>query len=258
MAKGLILAAGRGSRMKAHTDNKPKCLTKLAGQALLFWQLSALSSADVTQIAVVTGYRGEAIRDFRSEAPVPFILLENPRWAETNMLATMLCAVDWAAGEECLISYSDIVYPARHVLALTASRYPVALTYDRDWEKLWRLRNNGDPLEDAETFLAENGLLLEIGAKAQHLEQVRGQYMGLLKLTPEGWRIWLERCRELGPAVDTTDMTGFLRLLLADGAQIGTVPVGGAWCEVDNERDLALYEAALTAGTFSHDWRERE
>jgi choline kinase len=138
---------------------------------------------------------------------------------------------------------------------LAASHHQVALSYDKDWQKLWSLRNNGNPLEDAETFLAEDDLLLEIGAKPQNLEQVRGQYMGLLKLTPEGWHIWLDRCRSLDSAVDTTDMTGFLRLLLADGVQIGAVPVDGAWCEVDNERDLALYEAALAAGTFSHDWR---
>jgi choline kinase len=253
--KAVILAAGRGSRMRGHTENKPKCLAELAGQPLLFWQLSALAGADVRQIAVVTGYRGEVIRDYRLKAPVPFITLENPRWDETNMLATLLCAADWAAGEECLISYSDIVYPVRHVRALMAAARPIALTYDTDWERLWSLRNDGNALEDAETFREENGLLLEIGGKPETPEQARGQYMGLLKLTPEGWRVWLDRCRKLGPAVDTADMTGFLRLLLADGARIGTVPVAGAWCEVDNGRDLQLYENALKHGIFSHDWR---
>jgi hypothetical protein len=53
-------------------------------------------------------------------------------------------------------------------------------------------------------------------------------------------------------------MTGFLRLLLSEGIQIGAVPVDGAWCEVDNERDLECYETALRNGTFSHDWRKRE
>ena len=79
--------------------------------------------------------------------------------------------------------------------------------------------------------------------------------MGLLKLASEGWRMWLDRCRALGAATDTVDLTGFLRLLLAEGARIGAVPVAGAWCEVDTDKDLELYETALKHGTFSHDWR---
>jgi choline kinase len=181
--------------------------------------------------------------------------VENPRWPATNMLATLLCAADWAAGEDCLISYADIAYPARHVRALLADSRPVALTYDRQWEALWRLRNDGNPLSDAETFRETGGVLREIGARPERLEQVQGQYMGLVKITGEGWNIVINHCRSLGAAVDSTDMTGFLRGLLAEGVSIGAVPVEGAWCEVDNERDLEIYEAALAAGTFSHDWR---
>jgi choline kinase len=253
--KAVILAAGRGSRMKKLTEQQPKCLTPLAGRPLLYWQLSALSAAGTDAVAVITGYRSGMIRASAKEAPVVFEILENPRWAETNMLSTLLYAVEWVAGEECLISYSDIVYPARHVRALMSSRLPVALTYDKDWERLWSLRHNGNPLEDAETFRAGNGLLLEIGDKPEKTAQVQGQYMGLLKLTDEGWRIWLEHCRSLGAAADSTDMTGFLRLLLADGVCIGAIPVDGAWCEVDDAHDLEVYESALATGTFSHDWR---
>ena len=39
--KAIILAAGRGSRMKDMTDEKPKCLVKLHGKPLLEWQINA-------------------------------------------------------------------------------------------------------------------------------------------------------------------------------------------------------------------------
>ena len=38
----VILAAGRGSRLGALTDALPKCLTVVAGRALLDWMLDAL------------------------------------------------------------------------------------------------------------------------------------------------------------------------------------------------------------------------
>ncbi|UQZ91343.1 hypothetical protein C4J81_18775 (plasmid) [Deltaproteobacteria bacterium Smac51] len=253
--KAVILAAGRGSRLKRHTDDLPKCLTELAARPLLYWQLEALSQAGAGEIAVVSGYQSGKIKELAGSGPAPFTALENVRWAETNMLASLLCAADWAGGEECLISYSDIVYPAAHARQLMGDKNPVALTYDLQWEKLWSLRSGGDPLFDAETFRAEGGLLKDIGLKPQSLDEVRGQYMGLLKLTATGWRIWLETCRAMGQAVDRTDMTGFLRKLLAEGVKIGAVPVSGAWCEVDTDGDLEKYEAALAAGNFSHDWR---
>ena len=52
--KDIILAAGRGSRMKNLTADRPKCLVELRGKALLDWQLEALRAAGVTEIAIVT------------------------------------------------------------------------------------------------------------------------------------------------------------------------------------------------------------
>jgi choline kinase len=253
--KAVILAAGRGSRMKTLTARQPKCLVRLAGKPLLFWQLSALAAAGVDNIAVVAGYCGEMIREYREKSAVPYDILENARWAGTNMLSTLLCAADWAQGQECVISYSDIVYPARHVNALMKNELPLALTYDIAWEELWRLRNDGNPLNDAETFLEQDGVLQEIGGRPESLEQVQGQYMGLLKFSRRGWQICQEQCLALGSKVDALDMTDFLRFLLAKGVSIGAVQVSGAWCEVDNAHDLQLYETALAVGTFSHDWR---
>ena len=64
---GVILAAGRGSRMKSLTDEKPKCLLNLAGKSLLFWQIEALRKAGINNILVVSGYKGELLQgDFKT------------------------------------------------------------------------------------------------------------------------------------------------------------------------------------------------
>ena len=59
--KAIILAAGRGSRMKNLTDEKPKCLAKLRGKPLLEWQLTSLREAGIEDIAIVTGYKRELL-----------------------------------------------------------------------------------------------------------------------------------------------------------------------------------------------------
>ena len=59
--KAIILAAGRGTRMKALTEEKPKCLVELDGQSLLEKQLGALRQSGIEDIAIVTGYRRELL-----------------------------------------------------------------------------------------------------------------------------------------------------------------------------------------------------
>ena len=79
--------------------------------------------------------------------------------------------------------------------------------------------------------------------------------MVLLRLTAQGWRTVAAVCRELGDAVDRTDMTSFLRLLLERQIPVAAVPVGGRWCEVDDQDDLRAYESRLAQGGWEHDWR---
>lgn len=252
--KAVILAAGRGSRMAGLTDDRPKCLTELGGKPLLFWQLLALREANIKDVAVVTGYRADDIASLTNKAPVPFTVLSNPQWAETNMLSTLFCAEEWARGDDCIVSYSDIVYPAEHVRALDADQAPIVITYDGLWEQLWKLRQE-DPLIDAETFREENGRLLEIGGTPKTLSDVKGQYMGLIRIAPEGWQIFSRQRGVLGEQLNKTDMTSFFRRLLAADVPIGAVRVEGRWCEVDSGKDVDLYEAALAGGCWSHDWR---
>ena len=251
----VILAAGRGSRMLGLTAERPKCLVELAGRPLLHWQLNALRAAGIGSILVVRGYAAHCLKG-------DFATAENPRWAETNMVSSLLCANAFAqeffasGGERLVVSYSDIVYHPGHVRRVLAASEDMAITYDTDWEALWKLRFE-DVLSDAETFRQAGGLLREIGGKPSSMAQIHGQYMGLLCFSKAGWETLAATCAALGPtAVDKLDMTGLLRLLLAEGSAIEAVPVAGRWCEADSGTDLKNYEAALACGNWSHDWRQ--
>ena len=256
----IILAAGRGSRMKEHTAERPKCLLELAGRPLLGWQLDALRAAGAHDILVVRGYQAERLSPEALPWAGAFQVLDNPHWEHSNMLRTLCCADAavrqmFAQGEDRgVVSYSDIVYHPDHVRALASCPHDMAITYDDLWEPLWRLRF-GDPLLDAETFRQENGLLREIGNKPRSMDEIHGQYMGLLAFTKKGWEQLAEACARLGDQLDRTDMTSFLRGLLAANTPVGTVPVRGRWCEADNGTDLESYEQALKKGGWTHDWR---
>jgi choline kinase len=242
--------------MKDLTEDKPKCLIEMAGRTLLSWQIESLNRAGVHDIIVVRGYKSEALTpEALSMKKDAFKYVDNVRWRETNMLSSLLCALPMLKDFACIVSYADIVYKSAHVAKLTASEYDIAITYDSDWLNLWSLRFD-DPLADAETFAQMDGKLRLIGDKPSSYDEIHGQYMGLIKVTPNGWKIISEECDKLGAKIDKTDMTSFLKHLLVEDIPIGAVGVSGGWCEVDNEQDLEKYEKSLNGRGWSHDWRE--
>jgi MurNAc alpha-1-phosphate uridylyltransferase len=58
----MILAAGRGERMRPLTDDVPKPLLEVGGQALIDYPLRALAAAGIEEVVVNTAYRGAQIR----------------------------------------------------------------------------------------------------------------------------------------------------------------------------------------------------
>lgn len=57
----MLLAAGRGERMRPLTDSTPKPLLQVQGQPLLQWHLHALQEAGVEQVVINTAWLGEQI-----------------------------------------------------------------------------------------------------------------------------------------------------------------------------------------------------
>jgi len=239
--KAVILAAGRGSRMGSLTKNKPKCMVALANKPLIQWQIESLKKAGITEIAIVKGYLSEKIA-------IPEIrYFKNTRWSQTNMVMSLVSAKNWFKKNTCIVSYADIVYPINIVSKLIKKEGDILITYDPGWLKLWRRRFKY-PLSDAETFRIDtNGILLEIGNKAKNVAEIQGQYMGLLKFTPCGWKTVEKYLSGLtSKERDSLDMTSLLRGLLKSGVLIETVPIDGQWFEVDSENDLKLYNSLIS------------
>lgn len=259
--KALILAAGRGSRMGALTDSKPKCLVELHNKPLLLYQIEALRAAHISEIGIVVGYQSQAIAPFIESYNLK--VFENAQWADSNMVHSLSCAKEWlldsvsiAGGtsshmsisqrstqenaenlrEGCIVSYSDIFYSAQGVKDLMRAKSDMAILYSSKWRHLWEKRFI-NPLEDAESFKMRDNILCEIGSRAQSIDEIQGQYMGLLYFSKKG----LERFLSLENSMKI-DTTSLLRRCIANGEKILCVKYAGVWGECDSASDIALYE----------------
>jgi len=61
--RAMLLAAGRGERMRPLTDGVPKPLLKLKGAAMIEYPLRALAAAGVKEVVINLGYRGAQLRE---------------------------------------------------------------------------------------------------------------------------------------------------------------------------------------------------
>lgn len=254
--RGIILAAGEGTRLRPFTIDRPKCLVELDGQALLDHQLNALSRCGVDDVTVVTGYRSDKIeaRGLRT--------IHNPAYDRSNMVASLMCAADLLdGGDDVLISYADIVYEPRIVEALIKCSVSFCTAVDLDWLRLWSLRHT-DPLEDAETLKVDQGAcIVELGKKPNSLEEIQAQYMGLIKLAASFCPTVVAFYDNLDPTgpYDGKDranmyMTSFLQALVNAGYSLQSVPIRGGWLEVDSVEDLLHYRSLAEAGILEAYW----
>jgi choline kinase len=153
------------------------------------------------------------------------------------MVWTLFSAEEELEGD-VIVSYGDIVYSKNILKALIKSKADIAVTIDKKWEGYWRERNE-NPLDDAETLkLRKDGTISEIGQKPSSLEEIEGQYMGLMKFSSEGVRqiksafhSALESGKLLGKEVENSYMIDLLQFIVSNGGKVVSVQIDEDWVE---------------------------
>ena len=107
---GVILAAGMAKRLRPLTDTMPKCLLKVGGRTLLERTVEAMRQAGISEFVVVTGYRGDMIRDFLSayDESLSFTFLHNADYEHNNNIYSLWMAGEVVRGKDFLLMDSDI------------------------------------------------------------------------------------------------------------------------------------------------------
>lgn len=91
--RAIVLAAGRGERMRPLTDEMPKPMVRVDGRRIIDTLLAALVAADIPEIYVVRGYLGEKFDALKEEYPT-LHFIDNPHWHEANNISSLLAAGD--------------------------------------------------------------------------------------------------------------------------------------------------------------------
>jgi len=110
--KGIILAAGVGSRLENLGNSIPKTLLKVNGKSILSFILEAFQNAGIRDIIICHGYKPNKIIDFcKKYSDLNFKFVENIEFNVTNNLYSLYLARDHFDDEIIIIDGDIIPHP---------------------------------------------------------------------------------------------------------------------------------------------------
>jgi histidinol-phosphate/aromatic aminotransferase/cobyric acid decarboxylase-like protein/choline kinase len=109
--QALMLAAGKGSRMGALTENCPKCLIKVGGISIIDRIIDALKFAGITKLNVVVGYKSDILKKHLEQfTDLDISFTENPDYETTNNIYSLWLAKDLLSEDDTILIESDLVF----------------------------------------------------------------------------------------------------------------------------------------------------
>lgn len=172
---GVILAAGMAKRLRPLTDTKPKCLLEVGKRTLLERTVDAMRQAGIQEFLVVTGYRGEMIREFLTTRYPQFTIhyMDNVDYEHNNNIYSLWMACQKVRGCDFLLMDSDILCDPAAVVRI-AQEQTSALAVNR--------HELGE--EEMKVVVDTNNRITEI-SKTCSPEAAMGESVGIEKITAD-------------------------------------------------------------------------
>ena len=110
--KLVIIAAGRGSRLKSETKNNPKALTVINGHTIIDIILNNCVLNEINEIVIITGYDKTSIRSYLdgkwNNLNIDYIY--NDEWNLENGISVLKAKSAIDENDEFMVSMSDHLY----------------------------------------------------------------------------------------------------------------------------------------------------
>jgi len=244
--KCLIVAAGLGSRLKGHTEDKPKCMLDFGGKTLLQRQLYSYKKNGIENISLIRGYKKNKI-NYKG-----IKYFDNNDYKNNNILNSIFYAEEAISGN-IIISYSDILFEPFVVKRAMESDHDISVIVDVDWRDYYIDREE-HPLSEAENVIFNsNNEVVKIGKIASDKEEVHGEFIGMIKLNHRGCEILKQnfhRVKKLywnkpfqrAKIFQKAYLTDMIQELVDIGVKVHCVIIERGWKEIDTVED---YRKAL-------------
>ena len=236
MIKAVILAAGRGKRISAHMNDKPKPLIPIFGKTLIEYPLEALKENGIEKCVIVVGYKAEKIREYLSDGKKYGLKIEyvyNPEFDDGNGVSLYYARQLLDENEPFLVLMADHLVDSeivRKALQSIENKPLLCIDYSPKYSP---------QLKDATRVLVNTeGYIQDIG---KELTEWNGVDTGVFILDKRIFEA-IEKVKGKTRA----SLSKCIKRMISDGVKLWACDVSGLfWLDIDLPEDLEFAEKTL-------------
>jgi len=232
--KGVILAAGDGSRLGTLTLTHPKVLLPVHDRKpLITYPIQALAAAGIREIAIVIGYLGDKVIETLGNGHqfgVKLQYIHNPDYLGGNAFSAYK-AEDWIQGAPVALCMGDHLIEKKLVKHLLDNSQTLNETLCVDY-----VPAQYHQLDEATKVTVNNtGAIKDIGKELVYWDALDA---GVFILTENFFRALHRLVHQGGTGVEITNVIQFL---VSQGYRFDTCNISGySWMDVDTKEDLNM------------------
>jgi dTDP-glucose pyrophosphorylase len=228
--KAVLLAAGRGTRMRELTADLPKPMIKVREKPILLHIVEGLQTAGIKNFLIIVGYHGDAVRDYFGDGTCFGLRIKYATQIVQDGTGRVVdLARDFVGDSPFVLSYGDIL--------VDPDNYKKIVDLPDTAEAIITVKRGEDVSKGGAVFLNEQFELIDLREKSQPGELTSQWYnAGLYAFRPS---IFEFTARLRPSARGEYELTDAIRDLALSGKKVKAVELAGEWADVRDPEILA-------------------
>jgi len=228
--KAVILAAGRGTRMRELTAAVPKPMIEVRGKPVLQYIVEGLRDAGICDCLIVVGYRADAVRDFFGDGSRYDVAIQyKTQTMQDGTGRVVELAHDFSGNHPFILAYGDIL--------VDPANYKRVVDLSDDVETLLTVTRGEDVNKGGAVFLTDEMDLIDLREKPKPGESTSPWYnAGLYAFRPSIFDFTAKL--KLSPRGEY-ELTDAIRDLAQSGKRVRALELTGEWADVRDPETLA-------------------
>jgi dTDP-glucose pyrophosphorylase len=230
ISKAVLLAAGRGTRMRELTAELPKPMIKVQGKPILLHIVEGLQAAGIKNFLIIVGYHGDAVRSYFGDGTCFGLQIKYATQVVQDGTGRVVdLARDFVDQSPFVLSYGDIL--------VDPGNYKAIVDLADEVEAIISVKQNEDVSKGGAVFVNERMEVTDIREKPAPGERASAWYnAGVYAFRPSIFN-WTSKLQP-SPRGEY-ELTDAIRDLAQSGKKVQALELRGAWADVRDPEVLA-------------------
>ena len=236
ITKAVLLAAGRGTRMRELTEALPKPMLQVRGKPVLQHIVEGLRDAGLTNFLIVVGWRAEAVRDFFGDGSKLGVRIEYvTQTVQDGTGKVVELGREFVGSDPFVLSYGDIL--------IAPENYPRICDALAPAEAVVSVKRSDDVSQGGAVFVNEKFELIDLREKPRPGEPTSPWYNAGVYAFRSSIFDYIAKL-ERSPRGEY-ELTDAIRNLALAGKKVQALELAGDWVDVRDPEILGQLNSDL-------------